>query len=65
MNNETIINDTYPFTRSFYLITAIPPSKNADLFLKFITSSEGQALLTKEGLISVDEINAVLNKKKQ
>jgi phosphate transport system substrate-binding protein len=65
MSNAAIINDTYPFTRSFYLLTVPNSSKNAELFIKFVLSSEGQAIIKSSGLISNDEIRATLSKGKK
>lgn len=48
---ENIINRNYRLVRPFILVTNGPPSGEAQEFIQFILSSEGQELIQRQGLI--------------
>jgi phosphate transport system substrate-binding protein len=50
---NSTFNQNYPFKRSFNIITSKKRSRNAEKYIKFLLSDEGQELLTKNGFISL------------
>ena len=54
-SGENIMNDTYTLTRPFLFVTKDEPTGLAKRFIDFILSSEGQKLLSDEGLIPIKE----------
>ena len=53
-NKDTIKNGTYPYTVSFYAVTAGNPSPNTQPFLDWIVSPEGQELVSKTGYVPIN-----------
>lgn len=51
---ENIRNGTYPLTSEFYAVTAGTENPNVQVFIDWITSSEGQALVEKVGYVPVE-----------
>ena len=55
---ENIINGTYTLARPFLFVSKGEPTGRAKSFIDFTLSSEGQKILSDEGLISiVEEVN--------
>lgn len=52
---ENIMNGTYALARPFLLVTKDEPTGTTKSFIDFILSSEGQRLLSDEGLIPIVE----------
>jgi len=52
---ENIMNNSYMLFRPFIFVANVEPSGPAKHFIDFVLSAEGQALLTREGLISITE----------
>jgi phosphate transport system substrate-binding protein len=50
---QAIKNETYPLSRSLHLFTKGEPKGEVEEFIKFIMSSEGQAIVEEEGFISI------------
>ena len=51
---ENIRNGTYPLTSEFYAVTAGTENPNVQVFIDWIVSSEGQALVEKVGYVPVE-----------
>jgi phosphate transport system substrate-binding protein len=49
---ETIASDLYPLSRELFLVTAEPPSAEVRAFVQWALSSEGQAVVRRQGLLS-------------
>lgn len=53
-SHQTILDGTYPFTGDFYAITTSDnKNPNVDLFIEWILSSQGQALVEKTGYVAI------------
>lgn len=52
---ENIEKGTYPIVRPFYIATKGTPSEQAQDFISFILSKDGQAIITENGYISVSD----------
>ena len=48
-SNETIANESYPFTNNFYAVTNGQPKGNAKLLIDWILTDEGQYLIKQTG----------------
>ncbi|PPA70728.1 PstS family phosphate ABC transporter substrate-binding protein [Jeotgalibacillus proteolyticus] len=53
-NKENIRNGSYPFTSEFYAITAGTTNSNAERFIEWIKSAQGQELVEKTGYVPLD-----------
>lgn len=53
---ETIDSGTYPLSRPLELITNGDPSGNARIFIDYMLSPAGQALVKKHGYLSLDQL---------
>jgi len=49
---EEVTAGRYPLVRPFLFVTQGPPSPNAQRFIAFVLSPEGQRMLAKEGLVA-------------
>ena len=57
---DNVLNGQYPIQRNLVLVTKGEPTGNVALFLDWITSSEGQAILAQEFVpLSEDQMNPV------
>ena len=57
---DNVLNGDYPIQRNLVLVTKGEPTGNVALFLDWITSSEGQAILAEEFVpLSEDQMNPV------
>jgi len=52
---ETVKNGSYPVSRPFNIVTTDTLSDAAQDFIDFIMSADGQAVITEEGYVSVQE----------
>ena len=52
-SRETVVLKTYPLVRPFLFVVTGEPSPPTAAFIEFVLSSQGQAMLEKEGLVSV------------
>ena len=50
-NQENILNGSYSLSRPFLFVSLSPPSGETKQFIDFVLSSEGQKMLSDEGLI--------------
>jgi phosphate transport system substrate-binding protein len=50
-STQNILANKYPISRSLYLLTNGPPMGNTKLFIDFMLSREGQALVSKHGYL--------------
>lgn len=50
---ETIRSNTYPIASEFYIVTAGEPTGNVKVFIDWVLSEEGQALVEKAGYVSL------------
>jgi len=50
-NTQTIGNESYPVTNHLFMITKEVPDTAEAKYLKFLTSTDGQALLGKSDLV--------------
>lgn len=55
---ENIENDTYKIARPFNIVTKEPVSANAQDFIDFIMSADGQAVIKEEGYIPASDAEA-------
>jgi len=46
---KSVRDGTYPYTKTFYMVTRQPPSPTAEKFLRFVRSPEGKAILSRVG----------------
>ncbi|MNL88534.1 hypothetical protein D3C87_2183030 [compost metagenome] len=53
-NKDSIKSGTYPYTVSFYAVTAGTPNPNTQPFLDWIVSPEGQELVSKTGYVPIN-----------
>jgi phosphate transport system substrate-binding protein len=53
---ENVKNSTYPLSRPLFLVTDGAPSGDAKRFIDFVLSTEGQALVTKHGYLTLAEL---------
>ncbi|CAH1194495.1 hypothetical protein PAECIP111892_01682 [Paenibacillus auburnensis] len=53
-NKDSIKSGAYPYTVSFYAVTAGTPNPNVQPFLDWIVSPEGQELVSKTGYVPVN-----------
>jgi len=51
--NETIANESYPFTNKFYAVTNGQPTGNVKLLFDWILTDEGQYLIEKTGYVQL------------
>jgi phosphate transport system substrate-binding protein len=51
--SETIGNNEYPFTQTFYAVTAGNESKNVKSFIRWILSGQGQSIIEKTGYVRI------------
>jgi len=49
--SENVANGSYPLVRPFLFVVSGPPSAEAQLFISFVLSSDGQRMLEREGLV--------------
>lgn len=52
-DKESIRSGTYPITAEFYVITAGTNNPNAQAFIDWILSDEGQELVEKTGYVPI------------
>jgi phosphate transport system substrate-binding protein len=52
-SKETILNETYFYTESFYAITTDTKNENVNAFIDWILSEQGQYLVDKTGYVSI------------
>jgi phosphate transport system substrate-binding protein len=52
---ETIKNDEYPFTQTFYAVTAGNETENVKKFIEWILSEQGQYIIEETGYVKVIE----------
>ncbi|MES2645027.1 MAG: phosphate ABC transporter substrate-binding protein [Myxococcota bacterium] len=50
---ENVANETYPLMRPLNLVTKGPPTGGAKVFIDFVLSAEGQAIVRKEDFVPV------------
>lgn len=50
---ETVLSGEYPITRSFYVVTKGEPAAPARDFLNYVMSTEGQAVVQREGYVPI------------
>ena len=50
---ETIENNEYPFTQTFYAITSGNESENVKIFIEWILSEQGQYIIEKTGYVRI------------
>ena len=48
-NAEDLRDGTYPYTKTFFMVTRQAPSPTAERFIRFIRSPEGKAILSRVG----------------
>ncbi|MCL1913933.1 MAG: substrate-binding domain-containing protein [Eubacteriaceae bacterium] len=53
-SKENALNGSYPFTSEFYAVTAGTENPNAQAFIDWILTSQGQALVDKTGYIPLN-----------
>jgi len=46
---KAVRDGTYPYTKTFYLVTRLAPSPAAERFIRFVRSPEGKAVLSRVG----------------
>jgi len=46
---KTVRDGTYPYTKTFYMVTRQDPSPTAERFMRFVRSPEGMAILSRVG----------------
>lgn len=46
---KSVRDGTYPYTKTFYMVTRQAPSPTAGKFIRFVRSSEGKAILSRVG----------------
>jgi phosphate transport system substrate-binding protein len=51
---ETIQNGTYPYSEYFYAITTNTKNENANIFIEWILSEQGQYLIKKTGYVPIN-----------
>lgn len=54
--NENIANDKYPMSRPLFLLTDGKPKGEAKVFVDYLLSAPGQALVRKHGYLSLDQL---------
>ena len=54
--NETIANHKYPMSRPLFLLTDGDPKGEAKVFVDYLLSPAGQALVRKHGYLSLDQL---------
>ncbi|MDR1288280.1 MAG: substrate-binding domain-containing protein, partial [Treponema sp.] len=52
--SETIRTNEYPFTQTFYAVTAGNESENVKKFIKWILSGQGQYIIEKTGYVKIN-----------
>jgi phosphate transport system substrate-binding protein len=55
-SNENIASHKYPLSRPLFLLTNGKPKDEAKVFVDFILSERGQALVRKHGYLSLDQL---------
>jgi phosphate transport system substrate-binding protein len=48
---ESVRDGTYPYTKTFYMVTRQAPSPTARRFIRFVWSPEGKAILSRAGQV--------------
>ena len=57
---ENIANQRYPLSRPLFVLTDGEPKGDAKLFIDFLLSARGQALVRKHGYLSLDQLKPSL-----
>jgi phosphate transport system substrate-binding protein len=52
-SNETIQNDTYPYSNEFYAITTNTENENVNKFIEWILSGQGQYIVERTGYVPI------------
>jgi phosphate transport system substrate-binding protein len=52
--SETIENNEYPFTQTFYAITSGNESENTKRFIRWMLSGQGQSIVEKTGYVRIN-----------
>ncbi|MFP4286107.1 MAG: PstS family phosphate ABC transporter substrate-binding protein [Candidatus Izemoplasmataceae bacterium] len=53
-SKESIVDETYPISAPFYIVTAGSTNPNIEAFIEWVLSSEGQELIEKSGYVPIN-----------
>lgn len=53
-SKESIVDETYPISAPFYIVTAGSSNPNIEAFIAWVLSSEGQELIEKSGYVPIN-----------